>query len=638
MICSVAYVSSIALTDFVISNTGSLSYESPATALHVDGNQLKDASNRVVYLRGVNQPGFVDSPTGFWRPEGGSTFSGLDQWNPEAVKANLDEMKSWGINVIRCHQVGRHWVDNTRVYQGSDIGQAYKNNLHDIIAYAGERGFYYIFDYYSDEGYPNDHQDELPFQPYSDLFSRTEFVQYWYEVAEDLKGYSNVLFEIFNEPHGPNKDTYFSLANDCIAAIRSAGAEQPIIIQWGYSIWTNLDYPHNGVGSGTMDWVIDYPISDDNIVYSTHVYRGAYGHIHDSSGYLYAYDHIKAGLIDCGVQQVAQQYPVLIGEFGAYHPSSSSAEVEFFKNIVKIGNEWGLHYTAWCWTVPAHMGFAVLQDGTWIPPPNEAGQELINGLGGSTSLKATVTPYNPTVYQTTSIDLKVTAGGGTPPYYYNWKEGGTTVGSSSTHVFEGSTHALGDYEVWCEVSDSQGRKVESNKITVHVVETPPPQPFSWNLDATSDSTGNWRPYHGTLSVSADAYEGSGSLRFEIDAGQWDLWAEKEAPWGTTTWDFWNWGGLSTITFAFKTNNPQIPISFAVRCGSDWHGYRWNVDTSPLTHDAWHVLSVDLTQPDNYGNYVGSDLTQIVSINFRFGSDDTSPSDGYSAQIDIIEGA
>ncbi|MEM2292829.1 MAG: hypothetical protein QXG39_01625 [Candidatus Aenigmatarchaeota archaeon] len=51
--------------------------------------------NQTVFLRGVNKVEFADDPDGFWMS---STY-----WSDANVKTGLDIMRSWGVNVIRCH-------------------------------------------------------------------------------------------------------------------------------------------------------------------------------------------------------------------------------------------------------------------------------------------------------------------------------------------------------------------------------------------------------------------------------------------------------------------------------------------------------------------------------------------------------
>lgn len=349
--------------------------------LHVEGRYIKDGYGGTVTLVGVNQEGFLDSANGWWNPEGGGYTSGLGIWNPDAVKYNLDSMKSWGCNVLRLHTKIQWWLENTDEYQ---------QHLRDVITWAGERGIYVIFEPYS---VMDATQYPLPFPPYipagheAVIPSEQAFVDYWASVANELRDLPNVLFELYNEPHynGGAKEAWFRVAQDCIAAIRATGADQIIIVQWGYGIWCNLDYA-NGA---KMDWVEAYPLSDPlgNIVYSFHNYRSDFHRTVPTRVNVWEYDDIKEALQICLVDYVLNTLnkPVLCGEIGANMWETGEGltrELAYFNNSLTIYNEWEMSYIAWVWTVTAHMRHGLLQNALWLPPPNAAGTVLINAMLG----------------------------------------------------------------------------------------------------------------------------------------------------------------------------------------------------------------------------------------------------------------
>lgn len=365
----------VLISSFSVYSSGHVQCISP---LHTEGRYIKNSSNRTIILRGVNQEGFLDHPNGWWNPEGGGYSSGLGVWNPETVKYNLNAMKSWGLNVLRIHTNIQWWK-----YDDS----SYRQHIKDTITWAGEIGMYVIFEPYAVTG--ADHR-EVPWPPYIpesqwDIVPDEQaFVTYWASVATELKDYSNVLFEIYNEPHGNTtvRDVFFDITQQCIDAIRAVGADNIIIVQWGYGIYVNLSFPGD---YGSMNWVEQYPLIDpqDNIVYSFHNYRGDFHRTDPTRVNVWEYDDIKAALQYCLVEYVLNNLskPVLVGEIGANMWFTGDALIEelaYFNNSLTIYDEWNMSYLAWVWTIPAHMRYGLLQnDAAWLPPPNKAGEILI---------------------------------------------------------------------------------------------------------------------------------------------------------------------------------------------------------------------------------------------------------------------
>jgi len=358
--------------------------------LHVDGRYIKDSLGSTIILRGVNHAGFHDSPNGWWNPEDGGYTSGFGVWNSDAVKYNLDNMKFWGCNVIRLHTRIAWWLNDE---------SNYRQHIKDVITWAGERSVYVIFEPYSvstEIHYP------LPWAPHATepddqamMPNSSAFLDYWTSVANELKDFPNVIFEIFNEPHGDNgvRDEFFYVTQQWVDMMRTIGVEQLLIVQWDYGIWCNLAYPppdpHNPDGwATTMFWVEEYPLNDSigNIVYSFHNYRGDFHKSVPEWVNIWEYDDIKQALQTCLVEYVLYTLnkPIICGEIGAnmwWIGEELQRELAYFNNSLTIYNEWNMSYLAWVWTVPAHMQHGLLQNGyAWLPPPTPSGQILIDSI------------------------------------------------------------------------------------------------------------------------------------------------------------------------------------------------------------------------------------------------------------------
>ena len=369
------------MSNVTIRSSGTIATISP---LYVEGRYIEDSFGNIVYLRGVNKAEFADHPGGMW-------FGSLG-WNVDAARAELDEMKTWGCNVVRCHQAVSCWKFN----EGN-----HRQIIKDFITLCAERGMYVIYDAYSLKPYPDSVIHPLPYPPYQNpdnpqtdvIASEDEFVDYWRSVATELKDYPNVVFELWNEPHPSEeaKGSWLNIAQRCIDAIREVGAEQIIIFQWGYGVYTNLP---SGGGSG-VEWILDFPLQDPtgNLVYSTHIYRvylgtGKYPYAEEQEKWgdirAYDYEEIKKAFQFMKIDWVGDTLnkPLLIGETGcdlAFTDVELEHELEAWNNTLKIFNEWGLHYQAFWWR---NIGvFRLLKYGEpWIPPPSAGGEILMNAL------------------------------------------------------------------------------------------------------------------------------------------------------------------------------------------------------------------------------------------------------------------
>jgi hypothetical protein len=340
----------------------------PARPIHVEGNKIKDDLGNVLHLRGVNKHGFEDHPYGHWIDKnGGIHFGQNTSWADIAstyMPEELDGLRRWGVNLIRCHSCAYSWlVDELNA----------RENFMVLVSEAQKRGIYVVLDFYDilHYGQTGSRATPIPYPPYlnseelaaTGWTSSDDFVNFWAMVAQALKAFPNIIFELWNEPNGDEtaKASWFSVAQKCINAIRATGATQPIAIQWGYA--TDWNYTYNN--GGTMSWVFDYPLTDPagNIIYSTHCYRfyGQTGYYGDywTRQCVYKKADIMQTFTNCRIFDVAKSHPLLFGEIGYALDSPTpapdgtdpaEAEKQSWTNLLQILTEQNLHYSAfWFW-------------------------------------------------------------------------------------------------------------------------------------------------------------------------------------------------------------------------------------------------------------------------------------------------
>lgn len=168
-------------------------------------------------------------------------------------------------------------------------------------------------------------------------------VTFWQQVASIYKGYPNVLFELFNEPHPPqwvcwaagcsiSNDNGYS--DDChcmkvlryasvgmqalVKAVRDTGASNLVIVagmNWGYD----------------LSQITSYPMKGSNVVYDTHPYP---------------YSGKQPGDWDAAFGAISAQYPVLSAENGEYDCGTG-----YMSQMLSYFDAHSIGWIAWAWVV-----------------------------------------------------------------------------------------------------------------------------------------------------------------------------------------------------------------------------------------------------------------------------------------------
>ncbi len=308
--------------------------------LHRQGNQLVNANGTPVVLKGTTG-NFVDNGQGAWMTTSGYTSS------ISAMPKQLDLMQAWGFNSIRLTMSVELWlkdIDNNRA------------NLRSVVTEAQQRGIYVTVAPWSVlySGNPSGEwqSNALPYPPYQgDQSSQTltatqevipnkqAFINFYGQLVNDLKGYPNVLFEVWNEPHADvyagesaRSDFFANVVNPIITNARNSGAQQPFVLDsnWGGIYMGNyLTYAAN--------------VPDSNIVLSFHIYN-YFGHL-SAWGSPTDYNGLMNAFTASGVLAASKSYPIDLAEIGI--TKGSASERVQYDNILRICSEQGWGWGAW---------------------------------------------------------------------------------------------------------------------------------------------------------------------------------------------------------------------------------------------------------------------------------------------------
>ena len=165
----------------------------------------------------------------------------------------------------------------------------------------------------------------------------TDSVTFWQQVATLYKGYPNVLFELFNEPH-PAQWSCWSAP--CIMTNDKSNGQTLTYHSVGMQALLNAV---RGVGArnlaivGGMEWGFDlsqlahYGLKGSNIVYDTHPYP---------------YGDKQPQLWDAAFGKVSATYPVISAESGEYDCGTS-----YVNKLLSYLDAHQIGWVAWAWTV-----------------------------------------------------------------------------------------------------------------------------------------------------------------------------------------------------------------------------------------------------------------------------------------------
>ncbi|MBV9021239.1 MAG: cellulase family glycosylhydrolase [Chloroflexi bacterium] len=167
-------------------------------------------------------------------------------------------------------------------------------------------------------------------------------VTFWSQVASIYAKYSNVLFELYNEPHPSSWSCWLSgcpikgdtvSSDDCkcaktlsyqsvgmqtlVSTVRNAGANNLVLVggmNWGYD----------------LSQITKYAISGSNVVYDTHPYD---------------YADKAPSMWDAGFGNISAKYPVISGESGEYDCGS-----DYMSQLLPYFDAHNIGWIGWAWS------------------------------------------------------------------------------------------------------------------------------------------------------------------------------------------------------------------------------------------------------------------------------------------------
>ena len=353
--------------------------------LKVQGNQIVNEKNEVVYLRGYN--------IGSWMMLENFMFGypGTEQEFRAAVKKYAGKenyeyffdrflyhffnekdvafLKGIGVTCLRLPFNYRHFECDNRPYEY--IEEGFKH-LDRAVRICAEAGIYTILDMHGAPGYQNyhwhsDNNNLMPAGMYLNKTNRDRTIALWKHIAEHYKDEEFVAgYDLLNEPAAVNADTdgegvrcLNQLFKDITAAIREVDPDHIVFIA-GNDYNMNFDD-------------LDAPFTD-NLAYTPHYYLDVCtsvparypGKVH---GILYDKSQVELQMDLRDAYMRKYNVPCWVGEFGCRTNYPGFTEDRFrafadqFDSMVSRGH----HYSIWNYKDIGYLSTVVVkQDSAWM--------------------------------------------------------------------------------------------------------------------------------------------------------------------------------------------------------------------------------------------------------------------------------
>lgn len=256
------------------------------SALTVDGTRLVDSEGNPVQLKGISTHGLA--------------------WYPGYVNADCFKQlkEEWEIDVIRLAM----YTGESGGYCSGGDKDGLKSLIRNGVKYATDCGLYVIIDWHIlSDGNPNTYIEE------SKAFFK--------EMSQEYADYTNVLYEICNEPNGGTSwSSVKTYAEQIIEVIRENDDDGIILV--GTPNWCQY-----------VDQAAADPIKDcKNVMYTLHFYAAT----HMESLRNTMVNAIKAGL------------PIFVSEYGICDASGNGAiDRDQAEMWVSLMDQYGVSYVAW---------------------------------------------------------------------------------------------------------------------------------------------------------------------------------------------------------------------------------------------------------------------------------------------------
>jgi endoglucanase len=306
--------------------------------LHRDGNQIKNENNEVIRIRGLNKSG-----TDYACYNVNNGGYGFADTTASLVQSTLTAMATWKSNAVRIPINPDCWLGTHASLKPEYSGTNYQNAINNWVNLIIANKMIPVFDVHVDRT-----TDGLPAHEIVQMPSMDVAVPFWTSAANYFKDRTEVIFELYNEPHPMNNagtTAAWVCWRDGGAGCSGASGSQGMIYNDNAAGMQDLVDTVRATGATNLlllggirysnyldQWLAHKPTDPlNNIAAVWHIYPDP-NLIDTRAEY------------DSTVAPVAAQYPVVTTEFGDHNctPSEIAEMLDFMEDNA-------IHMMAWTW-------------------------------------------------------------------------------------------------------------------------------------------------------------------------------------------------------------------------------------------------------------------------------------------------
>jgi endoglucanase len=266
------------------------------------------------------------------------------EWGLTVIEEFFDAAVNGGFDTVR---LPVRWSNHASVNAPYTIDSDFMDRVEVIVDRLLADGHYVVMDMHHHRQFDGDNLDPNEFMVSANVLD-VRFLTMWQQIAERFQNKSDhLLFEIYNEPHGRlTNDKWNDLAARALNVIRLTNPTRVVVI--GPTQWNNA----NALSALRLP-------NDANLIVTIHNYE-PFNFTHQGATWVSPVP--PTGVSCCNATQQAQivaplntaqtwsnanDYPIFLGEFGAYSAAPAASRYEFTRFVRDQAEARGMGWTYW---------------------------------------------------------------------------------------------------------------------------------------------------------------------------------------------------------------------------------------------------------------------------------------------------